>query len=116
MVSPALFLVFCPLSLSEIIADTAESGSNEKTLPHEKRSEVPDGRGSDISGGKNEGTFLHKPLRNSKQLTKITSLHTSKILALSTGVTPTAKRRFARLFTRYLSHQPSIIRFNLMVN
>ena len=70
MVSPPLSLVFCPSSPSEIIADTAESGSNDKTLPHEERSEVPDGRGSHVPGGKNEGTFLHKPFRNSKQLTQ----------------------------------------------
>ena len=61
-------LVSCPSSPSEIIEETAESGSNDKTLPHEKQSEVPDGRGSEVTGGKDEGMFLHKPLRNGKQL------------------------------------------------
>ena len=65
-----LSLVSCPSSPSEIIEETAESDSNDKTLPHEERSEVPDGRGSEVTGGKDERMFLHKPLRNGKQLTQ----------------------------------------------
>ena len=85
-----LSLVSCPSSPSEIIEETAESGFNDKTLPHEEQSEVPDGRGS-------------APSKRQTIDTRTTSLYTSTILALSTGVTPTAKRRFARLFTRCLS-------------
>ena len=85
-----LSLVSCPSSPSEIIEETAESGFNDKTLPHEEQSEVPDGRGS-------------APSKRQTIDTRTTSLYTSTILALSTGVTPTAKRKFARLFTRCLS-------------
>ena len=65
-----LSLVSCPSTPSEIIEETAESGSNDKTLPYEEQSEVPDGRGSEVTGGKDKGMFLHKPIRNGKQLTQ----------------------------------------------
>ena len=59
-----LSLVFCPSSPSEIIEETAESGSKDKTLPHEKWSEVPDSRRSEVTSGQDADMFLHKPLRN----------------------------------------------------